>query len=89
VQSLRDQVVEVLVQQHERHVVDIRHVANSKHVRRGHVAEERDFVPHVLRDRGLRPAHDEVRSKPQCPQFCVESFSAIHSLRHSQSLGRE
>jgi hypothetical protein len=55
-----DVVVQALGVEHERHLVDGVGVHRRDHARHGDVAEQRDLLLQVARDRAVAPAHDRV-----------------------------
>ena len=63
------QVVHPLGAQHQRHLVDVVHVAGRDHRLLRHAAEERDLAADLALQPALRPADDRLRLDPDPPQL--------------------
>ncbi len=69
VQQLEDDVVEALAAEHQRHFIDRGDVAGSDHLPRIDVAEEGDLLLHLLGQRAVDAAEDDVGRDADLPQL--------------------
>ena len=68
-EMVEHQVVHPLRAEHQRHLVDVVHVASRDHRLLRHAAEERDLAANLALQPALRPADDRLGLDPDPPQL--------------------
>ncbi len=66
---VEDEVVDALIGEHERHLVDVVHISRARHGVHRQAREQRDLLADLLRKRTLRAAHQHVRGDTDAPQL--------------------
>ena len=69
IKSSGEQLVEALLDHQQRHVKDIGHIMDRKHILLGDVTKQRDLLTSSLIYRAPRPADDKVGHETQGPKL--------------------